>query len=305
MADEPTLASLTMNIAMSTATGSLIDRVRRLMPDWDASGVSSFIYLEGGYSNDNYRFEYHGERYVLRAPRRPDADRELERSIYAPAGGPEGHRGGQPGAYTARRQRNMPEVVAFDGATGDMISRWVSGRLLADLHLDGEQLVEYLLCLHADMPHTERRYDPVARARANLQHADPPRWIEALAANLTWAPETVSVCHNDLNPWNIIRSPGGDWVTLDWETVGQNDPLFDLVNIHQGADLDQTLLPALAERYFGHAVAPARLHACLTAFWLRETTWAMAETAAGNDRPEIVAQQRLGTARLQALQPPG
>ncbi|MFU8817665.1 MAG: phosphotransferase [Pseudomonadales bacterium] len=270
----------------------LIHRVCRLRPDWEHQRVSSFIYLEGGYSNDNFRFEYLGERYVLRVPRRPGGDRELERRIYATDG------------YTNGRQRNLPEVVAFDPASGDMISRWVSGRLLADLHLDGEQLVEYLRCLHADMPPTERCYDPLAQAREHLRQAPGPGWLEALA-DRRWSPDELVVCHNDLNPWNVIRSPAGDWVTLDWETVGRNDPLFDLVNLHQGADLDQALLPALAERYLGRAVPASRLHACLTAFWLRETTWALAEAASGNGRPEILAQQQLGMERLQALQPNG
>jgi thiamine kinase-like enzyme len=195
----------------------------------------------------------------------------------------------------------MPEAVAFDPATGHLISRWVPGQLLADLTVAGSQLVEYLRRLHADMPQLERDYDPVAEARRQLGRASAPSWVEALAKRLHWAPETVVVCHNDLNPWNVIRSPTGEWVTLDWEWAGRNDPLFDLVNLHQGADLEQDTLPTLAARYLGAPVRPARLHACLTAFWLRETLWAMAEVESGNDRPEIREQVRLGLEKLEAL----
>jgi aminoglycoside phosphotransferase (APT) family kinase protein len=271
---------------MSDSVTQLIDTVCRLRPDWDPALLTPFIFLEGGYSNRNYRFDYHGHRYVLRVPRsvRAAADRELERRIYA---------GGRP--------RSMPEVVAFDMATGHLISRWVPGRLLADLGVAGDQLVDYLRDLHAQMPLVERSYDPVAEARRDLERASAPVWVEELTARLNWAPETVSVCHNDLNPWNVIRHPTGEWVTLDWEWAGLNDPLFDLVNLHQGADLNSSLLPGLAERYFDGPVAPVRLHDCLTAFWLRETAWAMAEVAGGNDRPEIAEQQRLGLIRLADL----
>jgi thiamine kinase-like enzyme len=272
--------------AMSISTTQLIEIVCRLRPDWSPALLTGFMYLEGGYSNHNFRFDHDGERYVLRVPHmlRSVADREQERRIYA-----------------SRRPREVPEVVAFDPATGHLISRWVTGRLLADRETSGEELVDYLRCLHADMPAVERNYDPVAEARQHLTRASAPLWVEELAGRLRWSPQAVTVCHNDLNPWNVILTPDGAWITLDWEWAGRNDPLFDLVNLHQGAGLAQETLPELALRYGGSAVAPARLRNCLTAFWLRETAWAMAEIAAGNDRPEIQDQQALGLAQLEAL----
>ncbi len=260
--------------------------IAELRPDWDLAALSGFLYLEGGYSNHNYRFSYAGERYVLRAPFRPraDLDRRGERRIYDHAAA-----------------IGAPELVAFDPGSGAMISRWVPGVLLADWDPPGEGLADYLKRLHGRLPDLDRIYDPVAEARAHLQLADAPAWLERLAAATVWAPEGTATCHNDLNPWNVIRPPAGDWVTLDWEWVGRNDPLFDLVTLHQGAGLDADALATMAERYLGGAAPAARLSACLRAFWLRETSWALAEIAAGNDRPEILEQRDLGLARLQAL----
>ena len=34
--------------------------------------------------------------------------------------------------------------------------------------------------------------------------------------------------HNDLRPENIITTPGGDLVVIDWEMAGRGDPLWDL-----------------------------------------------------------------------------
>jgi thiamine kinase-like enzyme len=270
---------------MTALSEQLRRQIAELRPDWNPADVSGFIYLEGGYSNANYRFEYRGDRYVLRTPSapRPFVDRHLEESLYAYG-----------------KALGMPELVAFDVATGNLISRWVPGVLLADRRALGADLVDYLRRLHARMPHVARRYDPVAQARAHLERAAAPAWVETLAARTRWAPEQLVTCHNDLNPWNVIVTPGGDWITLDWEWAGRNDPLFDLVTLHQGADIADAELAGMAERYLGEAAAPGRLDRCLVAFWLREAAWAMAEIRAGNDRPEILEQRRLGLARLRA-----
>jgi aminoglycoside phosphotransferase (APT) family kinase protein len=267
---------------------ALSDQLRQsiaaLCPEWDLADVSGFIYLEGGYSNDNYRFEYRGERYVLRIPfvTRSYVDRDLEQRLY----------GGSHGVP-------VPPLVALDVDSGQMISRWVPGTLLADAHPDGTALAQYLRGLHDGLPAMQGRHDPLVMALEHLENAAAPAWVESLAASLTWSPETESPCHNDLNPWNVICTADGTWVTLDWEWAGLNDPLFDLITLHQGAGMHAATLTELSRRYLGTAAAPDRLQRCLTVFWLRETAWAMAEIAAGNDRPEVVEQQRLGLERLQ------
>lgn len=270
-----------------TLPEALRARVARLCPHWDAGQISSFIYLEGGYSNANYRFDYQGERYVLRVPREGERssspiDRALEERVYR-----EGTAAG------------VPPLVAFDTSSGEMICRWVAGTLLTDRHTDPDSLVRYLRYLHRHVPAVERRYDPLLQARASLKRADdPPRWLERLAARLSWAPERPITCHNDLNPWNVIRTPDGGWVTLDWEWIGRNDPLFDLVTLHQSGGLDDQDLAPMARAYLGRPVDADRLERCVIVLWLRETAWAMAELAAGNERPEIAAQRDLGLQRL-------
>lgn len=283
------------------ASATLLHHVLALCPDWRPDDVSGFVYLEGGYSNDNYRFRYGGTRYVLRVPLRPRpfVDHRVERQVHealaAAASTPDGARLG-------------PVVVALDVDTGRMISRWVEGPLLADLEDSDDlalPLAGHLAHLHRRLPAIERHYDPVAHGAGYLERCSAPLWIERLASRLSWAPENPGTCHNDLNPWNLIQSADGGWTTLDWEWAGRNDPLFDLVTLHQGAGLSPALLAPMAERLTGAAVPVRRLVACTVALWFRESLWALAELSAGNDRPEIRAQWQLGQRRLQALEAAG
>lgn len=268
---------------------ALTRNVLALRPGWLETDLADFEFLPGGYSNQNYQFRHRRQRYVLRVPQRvrPFIDRELEYSFYR-----------SPGRVL------VPEIEAFDQVTGVMISRWMSGPLLVDIDVDAGELVPYVEALHAGLPACSRRYDPVALARQQLSIGEPERPIVELAARLVWNPKQTTACHNDLNPWNIIRSDSGKWVTLDWEWLGENDPLFDLVTLHQGLAVDEALLDEMAAELVGISDAQGtrqRVRDCLAAFWLREYAWAHAEVANGNDREAIREQIRVSSEKLGGL----
>lgn len=258
-----------------------------LRPDWQADALGPFEYLSGGYSNENHRFAHAGEAFVLRIPDRvrPFVDRAHEAAFYGMAHGVP-----------------MAALVAFDTASGTMLTRYVPGTLLSGAPVDAEAITSYVRVLHAALPPSGRCYDPVLLAREFLAEGKPPGWIRKLAEALNWVPEMSAPCHNDLNPWNVIVPDTGPWVTLDWEWYGDNDPLFDLVTLHQGLGLDDGTLTAMLAAWSETPVAGERLERCLTAFWLREYAWAHAEHVHGNHRPEIQAQMDLAGSRLGDLQ---
>ena len=248
--------------------------------------MGPFEYLSGGYSNRNFRVERNAEAFVLRLPTRdrPYVDRGHEESF-----------------YRSNHRVRVPELVAFDGVTGNMLTCFESGPLLSDAEVAHDLLIDYLLSLHAGLPDSGRRYDPMALAREYLLVGRPPGWVRRLAESSVWSPPVTAPCHNDLNPWNIVLKESGRWVTLDWEWFGDNDPLFDLVTLHQGLALDDDLLSAMAER-FAPGTIDERLGACLLAYWLREYAWAHAELSLGNVRDEIQTQLANTATKLKRFQ---
>ncbi len=255
--------------------------VAALVPDWDA--VGNVTYLEGGYSNANYAFTHGGDRYVLRIPRlaQPYVDRVREHAWYADLPDDIGVR-----------------PIALNANNGQMISPWVEGELLVDVwhRFTVDDLLSYLKGLHARLPGLSVTYDV-----AELSQAFWPHGQLAVSAE---PPTVLATCHNDLNPWNIIVTDSG-WLTLDWEFVGANDPLFDLVALHQGLELPAADLPELAVSYLAGAATPEeamrRLARAERNFWIRELGWAEFQLRHGNVREEIRDQVATARRRLEFL----
>jgi aminoglycoside phosphotransferase (APT) family kinase protein len=282
-----------MNHDRDFTEAQLVAIAQLLVPDWtDDELFSDWTYLEGGYSNDNYAFLQNAERFVLRIPRGHPTPAAWHKEL---------------DWYKRLSTETGLKPIAFSADTGQMITPWVSGTLLVDswkkdqLHPQPSdsvlsRLSLYLKTLHSQLPSTDNRYSS-SMAVGNGSHV---------------------TCHNDLNPWNIIVTGEDRWVTLDWEWVGLNDPIFDIISLHQGLGLNGGLLQ-LCQDYFGPSASigsnidsntgvntdpndlSSRLTIGLQAYWRRELTWAENQIASGNDRHEILAQRETATHKLSSL----
>lgn len=241
------------------------------MPDWQPDGIGAIAYLPGGYANDNYRLVYDGHAYALRVARHPGADRRAEARYLQLA--------------------SAPEVVAFDLPSGHLLTRWIDGTLLADSPVPPEAAAAYLRALHAEIPRGVRHYDPREAIRRDLAGAKTVAPVAVTALDrLDWTPADLRGCHNDLNPWNVLRTERG-WRTLDWEFAGDNDPLFDVVCLGRGLGYDDAGMERLTATYYDTATVSAlRVLDTRILFELREYAWAVGQIALGNDRAEIRAQ---------------
>ena len=254
--------------------------VLRLVPTWRAGGIERIEYLDGGYANDNYRFDYGGEAFVLRivrgASRRRDAEmRFLQLSI-------------------------APRVVAADPVRGDMITRWIEGTLLAELPAEPEEAAMYLQELHGTVPSGVGTYDAVQVVRDYSRDAPVSDVAAGALRRLDWSVEETAGCHNDLNPWNVIRC-GAAWRTLDWEFAGDNDPLFDLVGLAYGMGYGEDAFDALVAAYYRSRPSDRRLVETRILYQLREHAWARHQVHLGNTRDGVAAQVASTERELQRL----
>lgn len=257
---------------------------RRLLPNWAGRATLRIEYLPGGYSNRNYRLDVDGARYALRIVEGAKP-RAHERRYFAAA--------------------QAPDIVSYDEQTGHMLTRWIDGQILASSPPSPAEGGRYLARLHAEIPAGIRRYDYQAEVLALLADVpSPDADVVSRFRELAWTASDQCGCHNDLNPWNVIRTPRTGQAskpgfrTLDWEYAGDNDPLFDLVGLGLGLQWTPAQLAACAMAYAATPAIQARpLHATreriadtVCAYRIREYAWAVAQIAAGNDRPEIIEQ---------------
>ena len=263
----------------------LRDQIIKMLPEWSEDSLSGFKYLDGGFTNSNFVFErrYRNltKKYVLRSPVRaqPLQSRATEFFI-----------------YQSLADYISPELIAFDTDSGAMITCYVEGQLLVDStpsHHEPDRLVGYIRTLHNALPRTEKCYD-----LSNLMSAYVPKFNKRDFPEIRKLEQDVS-CHNDLNPWNIIvNSP--TWVTLDWESFGLNDPIFDIVTLCMGLNLTNKALNDSVEQYCG-SLDPRRLNDNQICFWLREWGWAKYQLSKGNTKVGITEQERSSYVRIKEL----
>jgi len=256
----------------------------QLLPAWPARADCRIEYLPGGYSNRNYRLDIDGARYALRIVdgARPQAGERQYLTVAA-----------------------APDVVGYDAQTGHMLTRWIDGELLAASPPSPAEGGGYLADLHAEIPSGIRRYDYQAEIETLLADAvRPDREVVSRFRRLAWSASENCGCHNDLNPWNVIRASRtaeagpAHFRTLDWEFAGDNDRLFDLVGLGHGLQWTPEQLAACAVAYAQTPsaqarplhVTPRRLEDTVCAYRIREYAWAAAQIGVGNDRPEIIEQ---------------
>ena len=265
------------------------EAVRRVLaalaPAWAETPLEQIEYLPGGYTNRNYRLQLGGAAFVLRiVAGRPPHPAETA-YLDLPA---------------------APDVVAYDPRHGHLLTRWIDGAVVAEAPLSPAEGAVYLADLHDMVPLGIRRYDYAAEVGAFFQRAQAAGRldadVQAVFDELRWRPTLACGCHNDLNPWNIIRVHGSAnaraaFRTLDWESAGDNDPLFDLAGLALGLGWSRAdalaCLRAYCER---RRISPAssteaRFDAAMCAYLIREYAWAAAQIATGADRAEIREQE--------------
>ena len=258
--------------------------IRALVPAWRNEPLDALHWLSGGYTNRNWRFGVDGRDYAVRVVR---------------------NAGPRPAEATYLALPCAPSVVAFDEASGHLVTEWIDAPTLAEAPASAEETGIGIARLHNEIPAGIKRYDVRAVVAAYLRAAKVAGRLDARAAaafqRLSWQPARLAGCPHDLNPWNVLRAAGG-WRTLDWEHAGDNDPLFDVLGLCTclawDPDTTWSCVHIWSDALGIPPPSPKHFRRTLTAFCVREYAWAAAQLAQGNDRPEIREQAAQYLARL-------
>lgn len=255
----------------------VINRARELLPD--AQQLEVIEYLEGGWSNRNYRIRVDGIEAVLR----------LKSALSVP---PDRE-------YLYLENHLTPNVLAYDHACGDMVTRFVDGELLVNSPISPQTAASYMHELHTMIPTGIRTYhaEPIIdRYLAGLKLAKP---LEKIYRSLHWQPKIVSGCHNELNDWNVIKTTNG-FCTLDWESAGDNDPIFDVVGLCYGLEFVEEEFTLCVNAYDPN-VDLDHLRRTRILYQIREHAWALDRLRHGSEHEGIVKQKQDTEIEIQRL----
>lgn len=249
---------------------NILAALNRLLPNHDR--ITEIEYLPGGYSNRNYHVRSGSEDFILRLCSKKPSSTQTE--------------------FSYLNLTLAPTLIEYERSTGNMVTREVHGSLLVHQPFTVLESVQYLQYIHSTIPIGIRKHDPVAVSLDHFAKSGVRNELREFVETTSWSPRRLVGSHNDLNPYNIIRTVDGSVVTLDWEFAGDNEGLFDLANLCSGLGYSDEEFDESAALYSGSFHETEYLVLTRMVFQAREHSWALAQIAEGNDRDEIRAQVR-------------
>jgi thiamine kinase-like enzyme len=236
--------------------------------------------LAGGITNQNFRVEDRGRRYVVRV----GSDIPVHGVV----------RANELAATRAAHLAGLsPGVVHAE--PGILVLDFIEGRTFTpeDVRKPAnlDRLVDMVRGCHRDIPqflrgpgamfwvfHVVRDYGHTLR-EGNSRHLAILDDLLARAARLEAAVGSVDVVfgHNDLLAANFIDDGQRLWL-IDWEYAGFNSPLFDLGGLASNSEFSPEQAEAALALYFDKPVDEElrlRASAMTAASLLRETMWSM------------------------------
>ncbi len=170
---------------------------------------------EQGYCNENYLVVAEGVKYIVRKLLRKDRDREWEWIVQ----------------QLVYKEGITAKPIFFDREEGMMVSSYLEGihlQKMNEKHL--RQVAKTLQKLHT------------------LSIQSSPIELMTDIQPIADYPKEYVLCHNDLNPKNIIFAK--DVYLIDWEYAGINDRYFDLASVCIEFGLDEEMHRVFLEAYF-------------------------------------------------------
>ena len=192
-------------------------------PLFKESKVGSLTALsDQGFSNKNYTFQNNNTQYLLRKFILQDRDRKLEYKIQT----------------LAYKRGLAAKPFLLDSENDLMICEFLEGEHKQSLSREElKQIVEVLKKLHTIKIDSE----PL---KLEAFFTSKTKELKEAFSILEKYPKEMLLCHNDLNPKNILFF-NSSVKLIDWEFSGLNDLYFDLASVSVEFELN-----VLDEAYF-------------------------------------------------------
>jgi thiamine kinase-like enzyme len=265
------------------------DKMARVLPE---SNKIQVTLLEEGFSNKVYRLDWNKvPKMVLRVPALDEAafgiNRQSEMAVLLAAAkakiSPPVLWHDDQGAFAC-------EFVVQPSLGWDVMHSNSSIKRIANALAQAHALpeVNHPFCIYELIEHYLQSIESFLSTRPDVQRE--LLYLRGLFANLPRVESNYApvVCHNDINPKNVLIDEGAIWL-IDWEYTGMGDPLFDLAVMTRSHNLTHEQQVYLIESYDGSLNkedALKKIARYSLAYSLREMTWLLLKHLTTPDDPE-------------------
>ena len=189
--------------------------------------IREFTLLENqGYCNENYIIQSEEKKYILRKFIRTDVDRKFEFKVQK----------------LAFEKGVASEPLLLDEENALAVSTYLEGTHKDTLEKnDLHQFAEVLKKVHT----LEIENEPLLLERLIETKS---KAVQDAFATLESFPSEYVLCHNDLNPRNVLFTE--KIRLIDWEDAAMNDRYFDLASVCVEFNLDKENEVYFLRRYF-------------------------------------------------------
>jgi len=181
-----------------------------------------------GYCNLNYKVTTASGVYLVRQFVNDEVDREKEYLLQ----------------QQAAAAGLAPEVILFDRERGCMVMPFIQGVHYQEL----DEKALGILAGHIKTLHDTLTYDETPLDLKRMIRSEETAIIEAFEV-IAHYPQEQAVCHNDLNPLNLIWQDE-TFCLLDFEYAGVNDRYFDLAALSVEFSLSEDAQKYMMQCYF-------------------------------------------------------
>lgn len=225
------------------------DKMASILPEFSKIQVTVF---EEGFSNKVYRLDWNKvPQMVLRIPDLDEAafgiDRQSEMTVLIAAAKAEIS---PPVLWHDDCGAFACQFVAQPSLGWDVVHSQTSIARIADALAQAHTLpeVDHPFCVYDLIEHYLQSIESFLPTRPDVR--EELAYLRGLFANLPRVAPSYSpvVCHNDLNPKNVLIDDGAIWL-IDWEYTGMGDPLFDLAVVTRSHNLTREQQVYLVQSY--------------------------------------------------------